>query len=183
MEYAVISFPGEEHHLALDYREFPYAGKFVSNNLGVAVAREEGELLAVASFNEDRSAGDTARIRTISVRTDRQGEGIGTDLLAGLQRWLRDRGFERIRMAVNNPHAFQAAYKAGFCYTGEQSGLSELVMELPGMRSVAAYRAGMALFDDLVPEDMQTYVDEREHGDPPPMASSPPVLTETSRAP
>jgi hypothetical protein len=50
-------------------------------------------------------------------------------------------------IAVNNPFAYVAAVKAGFGYTGEETGIAELVMAWPS-HSEDRYEAGLGRFED-----------------------------------
>ncbi|WP_135822710.1 GNAT family N-acetyltransferase [Halostella litorea] len=174
MDLDLLGWPPDGPTLRLDYERFSYAGKFVMSNTGKAVVRpgadddrdlseadddSEGEagtpadqgddydaVLAAAAFNEDRTDAGTLWIRYITVRKDLRGEGIGPDLADFVADRAADRGYERVRIAVNNPFAYEALYKAGFGYTGETTGIAELVLERPGDRSAERYRAGMAEF-------------------------------------
>ena len=174
MDPELLGWPPDGPKLRLDYERFSYAGKFVMSNTGKAVVRpgpndgiqgeaadtaSEGEaadtasegdgydaVLAAAAFNEDRTDAATLWIRYITVRGDRRGEGIGPDLADFVAERAAARGYERVRIAVNNPFAYEALYKAGFGYTGETTGIAELVLERPGDRSAARYRDGMAEF-------------------------------------
>ncbi|WP_224449505.1 GNAT family N-acetyltransferase [Haloprofundus salilacus] len=147
MEFLVLGWPegGGGPTLRLDYREFSYAGKFVMSNTGKAVVRVEDEepadeaqgeadefdrdVLAAVAFNEDRTDASTLWIRYVTVHEDRRGDGVGPKLAAFLAVRARERGYDRLRIAVNNPFAYEALYKAGFAYTGRQTGLAELVLE------------------------------------------------------
>ena len=154
--------------LDLDHRRFRYAGKFVMTSTGKAVVREDGTPVGAAAFNRDRTDPGTAWIRYVTVRDDRRGNGIGADLAdRTAAHLLRDAA--RVKIAVNNPFAYEALYKAGFGYTGERTGLAELVLARPGDRSVAAYRAGLAAFrerDDLAAEEV-AFLDRKSDGGPP----------------
>jgi predicted N-acetyltransferase YhbS len=170
MEYAVLGRAEEGPQLRLDYREFSYAGKFVMSNTGKAVVRdpdaESGEsvetgeatdpdpdldrdwiaddrIVAAVAFNEDRTDPATAWLRYVTVRRDRRGAGLGARLARFATARLRDREYERVKIAVNNPFAYHALYKAGFGYTGEQTGIAELVLARPGERSPERYRTGL----------------------------------------
>lgn len=154
MEFEVLGWPPDGPRLKLDHRRFGYAGKFVLTRTGKAVARKDEEVLGASAFDPDRTDGSVLRIRYVAVRRDRQGEGIGAKLLAFTADRGHDRGFDRIRIAVNNPVAYQAAYRAGFGFTGEGTGLAELVLDHPGDRSEATYRGGLARF--LEREDLAT---------------------------
>ncbi|AHF99121.1 acetyltransferase [Halostagnicola larsenii XH-48] len=147
MELEVLGWPPDGPKLRLDYERFSYAGKFVMTNTGKAVARANGdgtdeqgegstdEVLAAASFNEDRTDADTCWIRYVTVERSRRGEGIGPRLLAFVRDRAIERGYARVRIAVNNPFAYEALYRAGFSYTGETTGIAELVLEYPGPNS------------------------------------------------
>jgi len=49
---------------------------------------------------------------------------------------------------VNNTFAYRALYKAGFGYTGETTGIAEVVLERPCDRDAERYRAGLDEFRD-----------------------------------
>lgn len=169
MEYALVSRPDDDRTLELDHRVFSYAGKFVRSATGKAVAREGGAIVAAASFSPDRSDPDVARIRIVTVHEDRQGESIGARLLAGLRATLLADRYDRVAIAVNNPYAYQAAYRAGFGYTGERTGMAELVLAAPCEAAAERYADGLAVYaerDDL-PAEMRAYVAERRGSDPP----------------
>ena len=143
VEFEVLGDPEAGPTLRLDHERFAYAGKFVMSNTGKAVAREADSVVAAASFDRDRTDPDAARIRYVTVRSDRRGEGVGARLLAALADHLEGEA-ERVLIAVNNAFAYEAAYKAGFGYTGERTGLAELVLARPDDRSVEGYREGVA---------------------------------------
>ena len=145
MEFQVLGFAPDGPTLDLDWRAFSYAGKFVMSNTGKAVLRD-GEIVAAASFNADRQTEDRAWIRYLTVREDRRGEGLGPKLARSVIERLRERGYATVRMAVNNPVAYRAGYRAGFSFTGEETGLAELVLEYPGEADEAAYLAGLDRF-------------------------------------
>ncbi|WP_276251095.1 GNAT family N-acetyltransferase [Haloarcula rara] len=145
MEFALCGWPDDEHPLRLDYREFAYAGKFVMTSTGKAVAGDDG-VVAAAAFDEDRTDRDTLCIRYVTVRRDRQGEGVGPRLLRFVRERASERGYERVTIGANNPFSYEAAYRAGFCFTGSEAGLAELTLEWPGDRSTERYQSGLALF-------------------------------------
>ncbi len=154
MEFALLGWPEDGPTLRLDYRAFAYAGKFVMSNTGKAVARAPGagtadefaDVLAAVAFNADRTDPDTAWLRYVTVRGDRKGEGIGPRLCSFAVGRLRER-FERVRIAVNNPFAYEALYKVGFGFTGEETGVAELVLAYPdGPRARDAYHSGLARY-------------------------------------
>ena len=101
---------------------------------------------------------------------DRRGERVGPRICAFVARRSRDRGFERARIAVNNPFAYEALYRAGFGYTGERTGIAELVLERPDPtgRATDRYRAGFGPFSERdLPDEAAAFVAERADGTPP----------------
>jgi GNAT superfamily N-acetyltransferase len=155
MEFALLGWPADGPTLRLDHREFAYAGKFVMSSTGKAVAWPDGErgradgeyddVLAAVSFNGDRTEADRAWLRYVTVRADRRGEGIGPRLARFATDRLRERGHECVRIAVNNPYAYEALHKAGFGWTGERTGVAELVLEHPPPDG-PGYGAGLDAF-------------------------------------
>ncbi len=144
MEYVLLGWPEDGPTLRLDHERFSYAGKFVMSTTGKAVARDgtvteasstEGEydddVLGAVAFDADRTDSSTLRCRYITVRRDRRGEGIGPRLLRFVSARALQRDYDRLSIAVNNPYAYEAAYRAGFAYTGETTGIAELVCEFP----------------------------------------------------
>jgi uncharacterized protein (TIGR00369 family) len=95
------------------------------------VAAADAPLVAAAAFNEDRTDGSVCWIRYVTVRHDRRGEGVGPRLLAFVAARAGERDYDRGRIAVNNPFAYQALYRAGFRFTGEETGMAELVLDRP----------------------------------------------------
>jgi GNAT superfamily N-acetyltransferase len=167
MEVDVLGGPDAGPTLRLDHRAFAYAGKFVMSNTGKAVAREDGAVVAAVAFNADRTDEETAWLRYVTVRRDRRGEGVGPRLVAAVTDRLESR-YERFRIAVNNPFAYEALHKAGFRYTGEETGLAELVLERPG--EGGRYADGLAAFaarEDLTDAE-RTFLAERS-GPPAPL--------------
>ena len=157
MEYELLGWPPDGPKLRLDYERFSYAGKFVMTNTGKAVARaDDGEIVAAVSFNEDRTDEGTLWLRYVTVDRDRRGEGIGPRLCREVRDRALERGYERLRIAVNNPFAYEAAWKAGFGYTGDETGIAELVLDRPAPAGCDPdrYRAGLDAFR------------ERDLGDP-----------------
>jgi GNAT superfamily N-acetyltransferase len=190
MDVALLGWPPDAPTLRLDHRRFAYAGKFVRGSTGKAVAREgersEGEyddhLLAAASFDPDRTDDACLVVRYVTVRDDRRGEGLGSHLLAFVAARAADRGYDRVRIAVNNPAAYVAAHRAGFAFTGAETGLAELVCERPAARSADpdpdAYRDGLDRYRerDLDDEALARLDEKREAG--PPSVVDPPADAE-----
>lgn len=177
MEYCVLGWPPDGPRLRLDHREFAYAGKFVMSNTGKAVAHEGSptspgveeyaDIVAAASFNEDRTDADVCWIRYVTVRSARRGDGIGPRLCAHVAAAAEERGYERVRIAVNNPFSYHALYKAGFGFTGRETGLAELVLERPAPAD--RYRAGLDAFADRdLTDDERAFLAAKRIAGPPP---------------
>jgi len=214
MEFALLGWPAEEPTLRLDFREFSYAGKFVMSNTGKAVARDpveqrpdppetdtdyegaepgspgdpfERDVVAAAAFNEDRTDPGVCWIRYITTRRDRRGEGIGARLASFVADHAEAQGFRRCRIAVNNPFAYHALYKAGFVYTGRETGLAEVVLERPGQRDAATYQCGLDTFRataderDLSDEE-RAFLERREGEGAPPLVETPGSVDEAPPA-
>lgn len=147
MECRFVGWPDDGVTLDLDHERFAYAGKFVMSRTGKAVAEADGNVLGAVAFDRDRTDDAVWWLRIVTVRRDRRGEGIGPRLLDFTADRLLDRA-AGVRIAVNNPFAYEAAYKAGFAYTGERTGLAELVLERPADRSAECYRAGLEVYRD-----------------------------------
>lgn len=169
MEYAVLGWPPDGPPLELDWRRFSYAGKFVMSNTGKAIAKDDGEIVAAIAFNADRTDEATAWLRYITVRSDRKGEGIGVQLASYTVDQLLARDFETVQIAVNNPFAYEALYRAGFGYIGEETGLAELVLRYGVERDLESYRSGLQVFEDreLSPGE-RAFLDEKQDRDEPP---------------
>ncbi|WP_299331374.1 GNAT family N-acetyltransferase [Haloplanus sp.] len=213
MEFALLGWSSDGPTLRLDHRRFAYAGKFVVGSTGKAVGRattNEGDapdttgapntnrppnaavdtdydddVLAAASFSADRTDHDRLCIRYVTVRSDRRGEGLGSRLLAFVAARAADRGYDRVRIAVNNPAAYRAAYRAGFAFTGAETGLAELVCERPATRPTPRdadiYRNGLDRYREreLDDETAAELADARAAG--PPDVVDPPGGTEPGR--
>jgi GNAT superfamily N-acetyltransferase len=173
MEFALLGWPDDEHPLRLDYRRFAYAGKFVMTSTGKAVVGDDGVVAAVA-FDADRTDPATLCCRYVTVRADRQGERLGPRLLRFVRERAVDRGYDRITIGVNNPYSYQAAYRAGFAFTGEESGLAELTLEWPGDRSTERYRDGLARFEERdLSEEEAAFLAAKRDSEPPDVVSLP----------
>jgi GNAT superfamily N-acetyltransferase len=167
MEFALLGWPEDGHSLRLDYREFAYAGKFVMTATGKAVIGDDG-VVAAAAFDADRTDEDTLCLRYVTVRQDRKGERLGPRLLRFVRDRAVERGFDRCTIGVNNPFSYQAAYRAGFAFTGEEGGLAELTLAWPGDRSADRYRDGLSVFTDRdlsAPEE--SFLSEKRGSGPP----------------
>lgn len=173
MEFALLGWPDDGPTLRLDHRRFSYAGKFVTSNTGKAVTREGGEVVAAIAFSADRTDPAVAWLRYVTVRDDHRGGGVGPRLCAYAVARLADRGYARVRIAVNNPFAFEALHKVGFAWTGEETGIAELVLERPAREPAtdreATYRAGLDEFRgrENLSEVEREFLAEREGTGPP----------------
>jgi GNAT superfamily N-acetyltransferase len=174
MEFVVLGWPPDGPTLDLDHERFAYAGKFVMSSTGKAVARAGTELVGAVAFSPDRTDADTLRLRYVTVRRDSQGAGIGSRLL----RFVADRASEgryaRSVIAVNNPAAYVAAYRAGFAYTAEQTGMAELVLADDVARTQSRYRAGLdAVLERDLPAETRTLAEEKRAGGLPEPVTTP----------
>lgn len=193
MEFALLGWPEDGATIRLDYRTFSYAGKFVMSNTGKAVLRTPGEandetlasptadtpptvdpavfeddIYAAVAFNEDRTDPGVLWLRYITVHADHRGTGLGPRLATSLSERAEDRGYRRLRIAVNNPFAYHAMYKAGFAYTGRETGLAELVLERPGEPDRPTYQCGLDVFRERALGDAERdFLATKEHSDPP----------------
>lgn len=169
MDFELVGQPAAGPTLDLDHEEFAYAGKFVMSSTGKTVARDDGTVVGAVAFNADHSESDALRLRYVTVRSDRRGEGIGSRLLRFTAETLSEES-GRVLIAVNNPIAYQACYRAGFTYTGEETGIAEVLLayEPDADRSATAYDSGLAVFDTRdLPPGQRAVVDEHRGGDPP----------------
>jgi GNAT superfamily N-acetyltransferase len=195
--FEVLGWPPAGPALRLDYRQFSYAGKFVMTTTGKAVVRAVGsrddgratdgppgggdfedDVLAAVAFDEDRTDPGCLVLRYVTVRADRRGEGLGPRLAAFVATRACERGYDRLRIAVNNPFAYQALYKAGFVYTDAESGLAELLLERPcgtrPDRDASTYQAGLDVFRARGLGDPEAgFLDAKAGQDPPPVVDPP----------
>jgi len=175
MEFAFVGAPGSDVTLRLDYRAFAYAGKFVLGGPGKAVLRTpdgspavpewepdeplspavderalDHDVVAAVSFSPDRTDPDRCRIRYVTVHVARRGEGLGPRLIDRTVDRLASEGYDRVRIAVNNPFAYAALHKCGFAYTGERTGIAELelarTVDSPADDDPDRHRAGLRAF-------------------------------------
>ena len=174
LTFEFLGFPEDGPTLSLDHERFAYAGKFVMSSTGKAVARDDGEIVGAVAFSQDHATPAQVRIRYVTVRDDRRGEGIGPRLLGGTATHLQER-FERVAIAVNNPIAYQACYRAGFVSTGRETGIAELLLVYaPGEATVEDYREGFRVFDRRhLPAVHRMVLETHAAGDPPELAPVP----------
>jgi GNAT superfamily N-acetyltransferase len=183
VQYAVLGGPDDGPTLRLDWRRFSYAGKFVMSNTGKAIAYEGAPLaergdwppaaratddpvsdvVGAVSFNGDRTDAATAWLRYVTVRDDRRGDGVGARLCAfAADHLLADH--DRVHIAVNNPFAYEALHKAGFGFTGEETGIAELVLARPCESRAAAYQDGVDRFRERDRSDAEAAFLDRKRG-------------------
>ena len=199
MEYALVCRPDEGATLRLDYRAFAYAGKFVVGAPGKSVIRTtdgsraapgwepdeplpdtvdpdafDQDVVAAVSFSPDRTDPDCCRLRYVTVHAARRGEEVGPRLIRETAADLAADGFDRVKIAVNNPFAYEACHKCGFAYTGEQTGIAELELERPAATAAPVepgrYREGLAAFretDGELTRAERRFVAERLERGPP----------------
>jgi ribosomal protein S18 acetylase RimI-like enzyme len=131
-------------------------------------------VLAAVAFNEDRTDPGVCWLRYITVARAHRGEGLGPQLAEFVAGRAEDRGYRRLRIAVNNPFAYEAMYKAGFVYTGRQTGVAELVLERPGQRDRATYQCGL---DEYRQRDLENpeadFLADHEGSEPPTLIDAP----------
>jgi GNAT superfamily N-acetyltransferase len=193
MECRVLGWPPDGPTLRLDHRRFSYAGKFVMTTTGKAVVRDpsaastreyDDAVVAAVAFNDDRTDTDALWLRYVTVRDDRRGEGLGPRLCGLVVERAADRGYDRARIAVNNPMAYEALYRAGFAFVGRETGLAELVLErptdTPAARPAAAYRDGLDRFREReLPEAAAGFLETRPASSAePPALRSPPTRSD-----
>lgn len=174
MAYSLLGWPADDPTLDLDHERFAYAGKFVISSTGKALAREGDATVAAAAFDVDRTDEDCLRIRYVTVREDRRGREIGPRLLRFVVLRAHERGFHDVAAGVNNPLAYEAFYKAGLAYTGEQTGLAELVCSTAADRDADRYRAGLSAYRERDLSDPENaFLDAHEDSDPPSVVDAP----------
>jgi GNAT superfamily N-acetyltransferase len=163
----------------LDHERFAYAGKFVVPG-PKTVALEPGAsadfpdpregyaegVVAAVAASEDRTDPDALWLRYVTVRADRRGEGVGTRLAAWTTARAHERGYGTVTIAVNNLYSYEALSKAGFGFTGRETGLAELVLAHPSDRS--RYEEGLAVLAerDLTDEERAFVAEKRDRGPP-----------------
>jgi GNAT superfamily N-acetyltransferase len=174
IEWEVLGWPPDGPTLRLDHERFSYAGKFVMSTTGKALASDESGVVAAIAFNADRTDDATLWLRYVTVRADRRGAGIGPCLTRFVVEAARQRGYERVAVAVNNPFAYEAMYRAGFGYTGVETGLAELRLEWPSDRHPDRYQAGLDVYRDRdLSADEREFLEDRVDASPPAVVSSP----------
>jgi GNAT superfamily N-acetyltransferase len=147
MHFKILGYPGDGPTLDLDHEQFAYAGKFVMSKTGKSVACDADEIVGAVAFNEDRSNAEAMRLRYVTVREDRRGEGVGPRLLRFTANALRS-DTDQVLIAVNNPIAYLACYRAGFVSTGEETGMAEILLRYApeADRSSERYNDGLSIF-------------------------------------
>ncbi len=185
MEVVVIGWPEDRPSLELDQNVFAYAGKFRMTNTGKAIARDDEEIIAAVSFSPDRTDTTQMWLRYLTVRTDRRGESIGPRLALAITAYVLERGYDRVAIAVNNPFAYEALYRAGFGYSGCQTGIAELVLTHRPQHEAPAYQDGLDVFRrrDTLSDEEHRFLARRADRDPPDPSGSPYEPTEITHEP
>jgi hypothetical protein len=129
-------------------------------------------VLAALSFSADRTAETTLCYRYVTVRADKRGNGLGPQLAASLTPHAVNRGYERLRIAVNNPFAYEAMYRAGFAWTGRETGIAELVLERPAETPATTtreqYQSGFDKYRNRDYDDPESaFLASQQENDPP----------------
>jgi len=175
VEFEILGSPEEGPTLDLDHEQFAYAGKFVMSDSGKSVARDGGRLVGAAAFNEDRTDDRTVRLRYVTVRADRRGEGVGSRLLRFTAARLSER-YGSVHVAANNPVAYRACYRAGFVFAGRETGLAEVVLQYAPDegRSTERYRDGLGRFEGReLPPAQRRCLEAGLAGTPPAVVADP----------
>ena len=197
VEYALLGWPPDGPTLRLDHRRFAYAGKFVVSNTGKAVVRGaaapddadagtpddaadgvsyDTDVAAAVAFSADRTDGSLLRLRYLTVRPDLKRQEMGPRLATVVASAADRRAYDRVAIAVNNPFAYEAMYKAGFAWTGRESGLAELLLERPAgdvgdgvaLPDPGTYRDGLDRYRRRDLGDPEaSFLDDRVGADPP----------------
>lgn len=175
MEFSVLGSEADGPTLRLDHEQFAYAGKFVMSSTGKTAVHDDDTLVGAVAFSEDTSDPETVRLRYVTVRETRRGEGIGPQLLRFTAETL-DTTYDSVEIAVNNPIAYEACYRAGFVFTGEQAGIAELRMRYrPGRRDPERYREGFELFGQReLPAEHERICTQYGESNPPAVVDVPP---------
>jgi GNAT superfamily N-acetyltransferase len=173
MQFELLGDDSAGPALSLDHEQFAYAGKFVMSG-PKAVVRSDDSVVGAISFSEDHSDSNAVRLRYVTVREDRRGEGIGPRLLRFTAARLVER-YDDILIAANNPIAYEACYRAGFVFTGEETGIAELLMRYqPEGRNGDRYREGFGVFQDReLPAPHEAVCRRHADGEPPAIVADP----------
>lgn len=162
MDVVHASAPGDDPDVELDHGRFPYAGKLTTRDVGLILGRDRGEVVAAASYSIDRTDEDRCVIRYIAVRRDRQGEGLGTELLAATPGILFDRRFDSIKMAARSPYALVAAVRAGFCVIEERAPDGSPFVSYPPTTASGSLESGFTALQKLsLTADHREYIADR----------------------
>jgi hypothetical protein len=196
MRVDIVGWPPDVAPVYLDYRQFSYAGKFVQSAVGKALLRDksrerdppcsppdtsityETDVIAAVSFSSHRQVPHRLCYRYITVRHDQRGNQFGPKLAVDIAERASQRGYETLQVAVNNSFAFEAMYRAGFSYTGETTGIAELILRRPTERSAQTskerYQSGLDRYRnrDSLSTDESNFLASRKESEPPSPLSS-----------
>lgn len=174
MDVELLGWPDDGPALDLDHADFAYAGKFVMTSTGKAVVRDGARIVGAVAFSPDYDDPSCMRLRYVTVREARRGEGIGPRLLRFTATALLSR-HETVTIAVNNPIAYEAASRAGFVWTGKETGIAELLLRYdPEAVSTDTYRAGWDEFRDrTLPAEHRAVLERNSETAPPSLVDVP----------
>lgn len=148
-------------------------GEFAEFRVPDDPTREYVAPVGAVAFNEDRTDSGALWLRYVTVRRDRRGEGVGPRLCAFVVAGAAERGYDRIRIAVNNAYSYEALHKVGFAWTDRETGIAELVLERPTSEPADAdpgtYREGLATIADRddVDDAERAFADRKRDRGPP----------------
>ncbi len=145
MEFVFLGWPSDGPRLELDHRRFAYAGKFVMRSTGKAIVRTGDQTIAAVSFSPDRTRDDRMWIRYVTVEETHRGRRIAPRLVGATVDRILAHDFAVVTIAVNNPFSYVAMSRAGFGFTGETTGIAEVVCSTDVEQEPVRFRAGMGV--------------------------------------
>ena len=120
-------------------------------------------------MDSDHGARDAAELPWVIVNPT---SGSG-DHAEAIRERAAERGYERVRIAVNNAYSYEALHKGGFAWTGRETGIAELVLERPADQPAVvdpdAYREGLATIVARgdVGDDERAFAERKRERGPP----------------
>lgn len=170
--YEFLGWPDDDPTIDISHERFAYAGKFILPDTGKAIVRSSQlgshSIKGAVAFNDDRGVPDAARVRYITVSESARGRRLGPKLALFIQDQIIGQQYSLVRIAVNNPIAYEAMYRAGFYYTGETRQLNEVVLSTSASRSTSKYKTGLQTFDkDDLPDRQAKLIDRGMDRGPP----------------
>lgn len=163
--YEFLGWPDDGPTIDISHERFAYAGKFILPGTGKAIVRSSQPgshpIKGAVAFNDDRGVQNAARIRYITVSESTRGRRLGPKLALFVQDQIIGQSYSLVRIAVNNPIAYEAMYRAGFYYTGETRQLNEVVLSTDAPLSPSKYKTGLQTFDKADLPDRQVRLIDR----------------------